>query len=350
MARKALLVGINDYQGISDLNGCINDVKNMRDILRNYFGFRNDDIRVLIDSRATKKNILTRLEWMVKNAKSGDVLVFHFAGHGSQVRDRDGDELRDRLDELICPYDMNWDGTYILDDDLDRIFNSVPNGALLEVFLDCCHSGSGTDIASSRSVDFGFENPVRLRYLPPPFDITCRYEGEENILSAPMGFKSETRSTSRHVLWAGCRDNQTSADAIIDGEPHGAFTYHFCRNLREADGNISRKELIDRIRYTIRNNSAQVPQLECDQSSFDKRPLQFPALRSADRLLFLTNPYMRGTDVQTVQEALAEQGYDIDTDGVFGPYTRVIVMKYQEKKGLLADGVVGPAVREALFG
>ncbi len=59
---------------------------------------------------------------------------------------------------------------------------------------------------------------------------------------------------------------------------------------------------------------------------------------------------MRGNDVKKVQQALAEAGHDIDTDGVFGPYTRVIVIKYQEKRGLLADGIVGPAVREALFG
>jgi len=33
MARRALLVGINDYKGISDLRGCINDVTNMRDVI-----------------------------------------------------------------------------------------------------------------------------------------------------------------------------------------------------------------------------------------------------------------------------------------------------------------------------
>lgn len=349
MARKALLVGINDYQGISDLAGCINDVRNMREILRNYYGFRNNDIRILVDSRATKNNILVRLNWMVENARSGDVLVFHFAGHGSQIRDRDGDELRDRLDELLCPYDMNWDGTFILDDDLDRIFRGLPDGVLLEVILDCCHSGSGTDLASSRSVEFGFDNPVKLRYLPPPYDIACRYEGEEHILASSRGFRSESRSTGKHVLWAGCQEDQKSADAYIDGEPHGAFTYHFCRNMRETRGNISRRELLQRIRHTIRNDSRQIPQLECDEAAMNKRPLQFPALDERKRLLFLTSPYMRGSDVKKVQQALAEAGYDIEPDGVFGPYTRVIVMRFQRKKGLLADGVVGPGLRAALF-
>ena len=109
MANRALLVGINDYQGISDLRGCINDVTNMRDILKTHLGFTNKDIRVLVDRRATRANILKRLRWMVDGAKPGDFLVFHFSGHGSQIRDRDGDELQDQMDELICPWDMNWD-------------------------------------------------------------------------------------------------------------------------------------------------------------------------------------------------------------------------------------------------
>ena len=62
MAKKALLVGINDYRGPNDLNGCVNDVTNMRDVLRNYMGYKNNQIRVITDSRATKSAILTMAE------------------------------------------------------------------------------------------------------------------------------------------------------------------------------------------------------------------------------------------------------------------------------------------------
>ena len=53
---------------------------------------------------------------MVKSAVKGDFLIFQFSGHGSQIRDREGDELSDHMDELICPYDMNWDDGFITDD------------------------------------------------------------------------------------------------------------------------------------------------------------------------------------------------------------------------------------------
>ena len=122
MANKALLVGINKYKiPGADLNGCVNDVANMRDILLKFFGFTTKEIRVLVDERATKKNIMERLKWLVSGAKAGDRLLLHYSGHGSQVVDRDGDELKDRMDEIICPHDMDWDGNFISNDDLPAI-------------------------------------------------------------------------------------------------------------------------------------------------------------------------------------------------------------------------------------
>lgn len=266
MARKALLVGINEYKGISDLSGCINDVTNMRNILKTYLGFTNRDIRVLVDDRATKANILKRLQSMVTKAKAGDFLVFHFSGHGSQIRDRDGDELKDQMDELICPYDMNWDNGFITDDDLHAIFTKLPENVLLEVFLDSCHSGTALkDVNLWRPAELGPVNPLKIRFLPPPADILCRVEGEEDELKPKRGFSTEDRSTLHHVLWAGCKDNQTSADAFIDGTYNGAFTYYFCKHMRDSAGSLSRSELLKRTRNSLKHNGySQTPQLESE--------------------------------------------------------------------------------------
>ena len=88
MANRALLVGVNKYRiAGSDLSGCVNDVTNMSDILLRHFGFTTKEIRILVDERATKKNILDRLKWLVNKAKGNDRLLFHFSGHGSQIVD-----------------------------------------------------------------------------------------------------------------------------------------------------------------------------------------------------------------------------------------------------------------------
>jgi len=65
-------------------------------------------------------------------------------------------------------------------------------------------------------------------------------------------------------------------------------------------------------------------------------------------VLYLTSPYQCGPEVVQVQEALNTHGLANGRDGVFGPFTEVLVKRFQESKGLCADGVVGPATRAAL--
>jgi hypothetical protein len=266
MNKKALLVGINDYGGIGDLRGCINDVTNIRNILKTFFGFTNESIRVLIDARATKENILTRLDKMITQSQAGDFLLFHFSGHGSQIRDLENDELKDHMDELICPYDMNWDDGFITDDMLGRLLEKLPGGVHMEVILDCCHSGTGTrEVLTGQPEELGPFYPVLNRYLMPPVDIACRYEGEDQLLKSRRAFIADKRIIMNHILWAGCKDNQTASDALIHGSYHGAFTYYFCKHIRENQGSIIRDDLYQRVCHSLRYHQYhQVPQLECD--------------------------------------------------------------------------------------
>lgn len=268
MKREALLVGINDYYGVNDLQGCINDVTNVRSILKTFFGFENTDIRVLTDSRATKENILLRLEKMVRNAVNGDYLIFHFSGHGSQIRDREGDELADHMDELICPCDMNWDDGFISDDMFSNILQQLKKGVRMEILLDSCHSGTGTrDIMPYLTSGLSNVNFSHYRYLKPPADIECRYLGDEEMLKPAKSFSTDKEITLNHILWAGCKDNQTSADALIDGNYNGAFSYYFCKHVRESGGNISRTDLYTRVKNSLKfNHFSQVPQLECREA------------------------------------------------------------------------------------
>jgi uncharacterized caspase-like protein len=67
--------------------------------------------------RPTKSNILLAMRWLVYGCSSGDSLVFHFSGHGTQVDDQDDDEL-DGKDEAICPLDGDLNG-YIRDDEIN---------------------------------------------------------------------------------------------------------------------------------------------------------------------------------------------------------------------------------------
>ena len=55
MAKRAVLIGINKYQVPgADLQGCVNDVKNLSGALTTYYGFAKK-ITTLTDAQATKK-------------------------------------------------------------------------------------------------------------------------------------------------------------------------------------------------------------------------------------------------------------------------------------------------------
>jgi metacaspase-1 len=275
--KSALLVGINDYPGTrNDLSGCVNDVTNVYDVLVKYFGFAPSDMALLSDARATRKAILDGLKALLARGREGDTLVFHYSGHGSQVRDTEGDEPSDAKDEIICPYDFSWDGGFIKDDDLAALFSGLPRGVHLEVVLDSCHSGTGTRelVIDRRSLPtlardamdeaslWRSAHCIRPRYLAPPADVALR---ADEIFGPELPVRRLARGRGMsHVLWAACRDGQYSADADFGGRPAGAFTYWFCRHIRETRGAVARGDLVKLVRASLKHEGfSQVPQLEC---------------------------------------------------------------------------------------
>lgn len=57
-----------------------------------------------------------------------------------------------------------------------------------------------------------------------------------------------------------------------------------------------------------------------------------------------------GDDVRQTQQRLGEWGWALVLDGLFGPKTHAAVNGFQQRKGLGADGIVGPATWAALWG
>ncbi|RII30353.1 MAG: peptidase C14 [Geobacter sp.] len=262
--RKALCVGINvfkNYPG-STLHGCVNDANQMVGVLEKYLGFKAADIKVLTDAQATKQAIMTELTAMVNGAKTGKYayLVFSLSSHGTQVPDKNGDE-QDHYDEAFCPYDLaaksgQWDPKHVLvDDELHDLFAQVPDNVLVEVYLDTCHSGTGL-----KAVDLMPDR--RPRYIAPPSMEAC----EKVVALMPRGIRRRmTEKAAKNViLWAACRDNQTSADAYIGGAYHGAFTYYWVKEITAANNKISRSDLLKKVNADLKGNHySQVAQLEC---------------------------------------------------------------------------------------
>lgn len=272
MSKRALVIGINAYRDVAKLRGCVNDTTNLRAALTDLAGFGPNDVRLLVDERASKREIERRLGWLVEGAKPGDLLVLHFSGHGAQVRDRDEqDELSDQLDEILCPWDLDWEGTFITDDYLNDVLK-VPDGVVLEVILDCCNSGDGNKEAGvSAGEEAGTEtSDTRLpRFLRPPAHLSSRRAGEE----LPRIRLFAKREPAKLALWSACADVQTAADAVIDGVAHGAFTFYLCKHLRETEGRVPRAELLALVRASLRENRyTQIPELAAPARLVSKPP------------------------------------------------------------------------------
>ena len=230
MAKHALLVGINDYPGGNQLHGCINDIDDMAAYLKQHHGFADADIETVRDKHATTKNILDALDAFVAGLAPGDRALFHYSGHGAQMPTKSDGEI-DGLDEVICPVDFDFtDAHAIRDDDFNRIFSKVPKGVELVWISDSCHSGT-----LERLIVAPGGIRAKAREIPMPEHLrervraAARKKGKDWFLP-----KKLTAASKLNVaLISGCRSDQTSADAEIDGRFNGAATYFLLKGLRK---------------------------------------------------------------------------------------------------------------------
>ncbi|KAJ3362111.1 Ca(2+)-dependent cysteine protease [Allomyces arbusculus] len=257
--KKAVLVGCTyetcpEPEMLSKLAGPGNDAIRLQKLLRDVYGFEDENMRLLTDdgrsdTEPTANNIRNALKWLVKGAKAGDSLFFSFSGHGSGVEDTDGDEL-DGRDEALWACDAN----YINDDELHRLLvKSLPKGVRLTVLFDCCESGTALDLPFIYSIDGEILDPahehlqdgiVKLREASASFEegsadanetLQEIVKGLEYLLGpagdAELAAKktAKKRAAADVLCLSGCRDMQTSKDVMIDGVSAGALTDAFIK-------------------------------------------------------------------------------------------------------------------------
>lgn len=273
MARRALLCGVNLYEiAGADLRGCVNDVENMKGVLVDRYDFAEEDISVLTDYDATKASIQEGLHELTSGIEAGDVLYFHFSGHGSNVPDQDGDEA-DGRDEIFCPTDLDWRDP-LRDDWMRVLLDEVPEGVNLTFVSDCCHSGTITRAISPPDAK------TKERYLPCPRDLFATESGRKlrGTVTGQRQVKELAASGNdvqdvdlNEVLITGCRADQTSADAFIDGDYHGALTHSLAATLRASDGKPTYREVHEGVLRRLADGGyEQTPQLEGKAEHFDK--------------------------------------------------------------------------------
>ena len=298
--RRALLVGINAYAG-SPLRGCINDVMQMKDLLKHYYGFTEDNFKLILDKEASLQGIKAGLEWLAQGGDMADaVRVFHYSGHGSYLADTNGDEP-DGRDECLVPYDYQTAGM-LVDDTLKVLYDTFPKPGNLTLVMDSCHSGSvqkGLGDVVYRFIPMTKQETKRADEAKQKFEadreafiikdlkqVDTSKLSDEELRKLVSGLITtfakrrfgDIRVRDANVLVAGCRSDQQSADAHLAGEYHGAFTYFLAESITQSNGNLTYRELAEAVGKKLSDaHFVQVPQLEY-KSGRDNQPAFKPFL------------------------------------------------------------------------
>lgn len=253
--KRALLIGITEYLGdkntqwreLKNLHGCVNDVNLIKaTITQPRFGFKENDITVLLNAEATRIEIIKALENLASESNKGDVAFFYYSGHGSQwknTREPDG------YDESIVPADGFIDTTDIRDVELKRMLNKIlAKGVILTVIMDCCHSGSGT-----RGII-----PVETIY---------RYAAPIEKDLAEVNDEPAPGINPLALILAASHEDESAQEILNDhelnNEPYGVFTSALVKAINSSFFNESAENIFIRAKSIVQGGGyGQIPDIE----------------------------------------------------------------------------------------
>lgn len=221
MPKYALLMGANYYSIPSvQLNGCIDDINNMRTLLINNFGYSPNNIFMLHDDTndksllPTRENMINKLNNIVQLSNNASEIWIHYSGHGSQISKIIGNNVVG-VDNVIVPIDYEANG-FIIDDELFRIFSKSKCPTI--ILMDSCHSGTVCDL------------PYTTEYL------------YGNVFKQTR--TNRVNIDNKNVfMMSGCKDWQTSEDIQDSGQFEGAFTDAFITSMTTNKFNVNIKKL-----------------------------------------------------------------------------------------------------------
>jgi hypothetical protein len=278
--KLALIVGINNYAS-NPLEGCLNDVDLQRNLLIYRFGFNPKDIYVLPDTEATRLGILTAFEeHLIKQAKPGDVVVYHYSGHGSRIFDPNPivvERGQEGLNGTFVPVDGNLPAGYpdvggsvkdIMGHTLFLLMSALKTENVTAV-LDSCFSGGATRQARIRSREGG------KNVLVSSDEKTYQEQWLSRLKMSPEDFVRGYRAgVAKGVVLAATAPNQVAREVNINGFKAGIFSYLLTHYLWQEDSNIER--VFQKILPEIPKDFDQMPRYEVKVGSgYQQQPPLF---------------------------------------------------------------------------
>ena len=282
--RLALIVGVGEYKNanIPDLKGPPNDARRFYELLtgKNGYAFPKQNVCLLLDEQATTGQFKQLFDTaLVQRARENDVAVIFFAGHGSQARDKNGDEP-DEWDETLMFHDARTDGIQDLRDDefnqmLARLYQKTRH---ITVILDSCNAGTAT-----RDPDAG---TTAARFFEPMAD-----DADAAPATAIAGGDQDagwvTESLAGTVIFSAATDSNPA----LEKNGKGIFTDALLQILADAGNQpMTYAQAARQVPLLVAAESPQVPYFHGDLSRtvFDSktrdRPIAWEVLKAGPPL------------------------------------------------------------------
>ena len=226
--KRALLVGISDYQCINKYGGWNNiHGKNDIDMLNTTLKKSGVSVSCLYDREATKAGISKALNLLASQCKVGDIVYLHFSTHGQPFEDDNGDE-DDGWDESIVPVDAPIEYTkgkyegenHLIDDELHkfctRIRKAIGTKGMLYVVIDACHAGKAS---------MGIEEEV-IRGTKAGFTRSGKYYRPQKLERGNFYQIPSSTSLGNVMFIEACRSYQVNKEIVEKGKYYGALSYY----------------------------------------------------------------------------------------------------------------------------
>ncbi|MBV6626215.1 MAG: caspase family protein [Rivularia sp. (in: Bacteria)] len=275
--KLALLVGINypNNNNLNSLNGCVNDVDLQQELLIHRFQFKKSDILRLttkesLQQQPTRNHILTAFEeHLIKQAKPGDVVVFHFSGHGYRLLDPhpiqncDNQQFNDDYNSTFVPVDDTLNGSPqdIMGRSLFLLISALKTNNVT-VVLDSCFSGGGT--RGNYQVRSAIRNNINT-LEPSQTEIAYQESWMKRLKISDSEFtRRRCNGVAKGVILAAAQRDEEALDAPFDGFYAGAFTYAMTQYLWQETDSV--RNAIAYISPTVKSTGGHSPFADGNQN------------------------------------------------------------------------------------
>ncbi|HVJ90826.1 MAG TPA: caspase family protein, partial [Labilithrix sp.] len=233
-AAYAVVIGVETYRDLPRATGARGDATKIAALLRKTLGLREDHVRVAVDDRATRTDIIKHLAWLKQNVKAGGRAYVYFSGHGAP------DAASGTA--YVLPYDGDPKFVSSTALSLDEIVKTVGESKAQDalVILDSCFSGAGG----------------RSQLAPG---------------TRPLMRVKEASVAPKVAVLSASAASEISGST--PGGTEGLFTHHLTDALGKAladtdgDGQVSLHELLEWVKPRVareakRDNRDQTPELK----------------------------------------------------------------------------------------